>query len=119
MTDYCVLNQALKRTDWPFLSSDSVRRQLDPDTQVFCALDLCSGYHQVGLAEVHRDITTFTLPWGSFCYEVLLMVLKPSSNKFNIESDDYTRSLNGCFNSVDDVLQQARSYRQFKDRLVI
>ena len=54
--------KALKQPDWPFMSSDSVRRQLDPETQVFCALDLCSRYHQVELAEEHRDMTTFTMP---------------------------------------------------------
>ena len=119
MTDYHVLNQALKRPDWPFLSSDSVRRQLDPETHVFCALDLCSGDNQVEMAEEHRDMTVFTLPWCRFPYKVLLMGLKPSSDKFNIESDDCTRNLNGCLKPVYAVLQQARSYRQLKDRLVI
>ena len=119
VTNYRVLNQALKRPDWPFMSSDSVRRQLDPETQVFCALDLCSSYHQVELAEEHRDMTTFTLPWGPFRYEILPMGLNPSSDKFNIESDTCTRSLNGCLKSVDDGLQQARNYSLLKDRLVI
>ena len=62
---------------------------------------------------------TFTLPWGRFRYEVLSMGLKPSSDKFNIESNDCTRNQNRCLKSVYDVLQQARSYRQLMDRLVI
>ena len=64
-------------------------------------------------------MTRFTLPWGRFFYEVLSMGLKQSSDVLNVKSYDYTKSFNGCLKSVDDVLQQARSYRPLRDRLVI
>ena len=47
------------------------------------------------------------------------MGLKPSSDKFNIESNDCTRGLVGNLKSVDNVLQQAKSYRQLRDRFVV
>ena len=100
------------------MSADAVRRQIDPDTQVFCALDLCQGYQQVPLAEEHKDLTTFSLPWRRFRYEVLPMGLVSSGDEFNMESDDATRMQEGCVKSVDDCLQQAESYRQLKTRLI-
>ena len=70
-------------------------------------------------AEEHSDMTTFTLLWGWFRYEVLPMGLKPLLDKFNNESNDCTRGLIGNIKSVDDVLQQAKSYRQLRYRLVV
>ena len=87
VTDYRELNKSLARPDWPFMAVDMVGRQLDPDAKVFCALDLTAGYHQVELSAKDKDLTTFTLPWGRFRYEVLPMGLKPSSDVFNIQSD--------------------------------
>ena len=98
--------------------ADTVRRQIDPNTQVFNALELCQGYQQVPIAEENKDISKFSLPWGRFCYEILPMGLKPSGDKFNMESDNATRVKVGCLKSVDDVLQQVDSYRQMKDRLI-
>ena len=114
MTDYRVL----KRPEWPFMSADAVMRQIDPNTQDFCALDLCQGYQQVPIAEEHKDMTTFSLPLGRFRYEVLPMGLKPSGDKFNMESDYANRSKVCCLKNVDYVLQQAESYIQLKTRLI-
>ena len=70
------------------------------------------------IAEEHKDRTTFSLPWGRFRYEVLPIGLCPSGDKFNRERDEATRGKEGCLRSVDDVLMQALSYRQMKDRLI-
>ena len=107
VTDYRELNKVLKRPEWTFMLAEAVRRQIDPITQVFCTLDLCQGYQQVLIAEEYKDMTTFSLLWRIFRYEVLPMELKPSGDKFSMESDDATRSKVGCLKSVDDVLQQA------------
>ena len=72
VTDYRNLNKALARPEWLFLPSNAVRR-IDPEARVFRALDLTSGYHQVTLSEADRDLTTFTLPFGRYRYEVLPM----------------------------------------------
>ena len=93
------------------MPSDAVRRQLDPETKVFCALDLTSGYHQVTLSEEDKDMTTFTLPRGRFCYEVLPMGLKPSSDIFNINSDKALKGLKGTLKSVYDMLTQGTDSR--------
>ena len=118
ITDYRELNKMLKRPEWPFLSADAVRRQIDNNTQIFYALDLCQGYQQVPIAEEHKDLTMFSLPWGHFHYEVLPMGLCPSGDKLKMESDDATRGKEGCLKGVDDVLMQAQSYRQMKYRLI-
>ena len=87
VTDYRNLNKALARPEWPFLPSDQVRKRIDPKARVFGALDLTSGYHQVELTESDRDLTTFTLPFGRYRYEVLPMGLMPSFDIFNMSSD--------------------------------
>ena len=73
VTDYRQLNKALDRPDWPFLPSEAVRSRRDPGARVFGAMDLTSGYHQVPLTKADRDLTTFTLPFGRYRYEVLPM----------------------------------------------
>ena len=68
VTDYREINKNLKRPEWPFMPSEAVRRQVDPEAKVFAALDLTSGYHQVKLSEEDKDLTTFTLPFGSVAH---------------------------------------------------
>ena len=46
------------------------------------------------------------------------MGLRPSGDKFNMESDEASRRQEGCLKSVDDSLQQATSYGQQKTRLL-
>ena len=77
---------------------------MDPEAKVFGALDLTSGYHQLCLSEEDKDLTTFTLPFGRYRYEVLPMGLKPSSDHFNINSDKAVKKLRGTLKSVDDML---------------
>ena len=87
MTNYCQLNNSLAQPEWPFMSSEAVRRQLDPEAKVFGALDLTSEYSKVLLSELYMDLMTFTHLFGCFRYEVLLMGIMLSSDLFNIVSD--------------------------------
>ena len=61
VTGYRELKRTLERLDWPSLSSDYVRRQLDLEMRVFCVFDLCSCYHKIKLAEDHKNLTTFNM----------------------------------------------------------
>ena len=117
--DYRNLNKALARPEWPFLPSDAVRRRLDPGARVFGALDLTSGYHQVPLTEADRDLTTFTLPFGRYRYEVLPMGLMPSSDIFNINSDKAIAGLEATLKSVKDFITTAKDWAELKQRMVM
>ena len=44
--------------------------------------------------------------------------MKPSSDVFNIESDECTHDLHGYLISVDDILQQVVDYERLKKRLI-
>ena len=101
------------------MPSDAVRTPLDPKTKVFCALDLTTGYHQVKLIGVNKDMTTFTLLWGCFQYEVLPMGLKPSSDIFNINSDKAVKGLKGTLKSVDGMLTQGRNWGDLRKKMVV
>ena len=119
VTDYRQINKSLKRPEWPFLPSEAVRRQVDPEAKVFGALDLTSGNHQICLSEEDKDLTTFTLPFGRDRYEVLPMGLKPSSNHFNINSDKAVKGLSGTLKSVDDMLTQGTSWADLRGKMTI
>ena len=84
---------------------------------MFGALDLTSGYHQIELTEEDRDLTTFTLPFGRYRYEVLPMGLMPSSDIFNMRSDQALQGLQATLKSVDDFLTTARNWGELRGRM--
>jgi hypothetical protein len=43
--------------------------------KLFSFLDGFSGYNQIKIAPQDQDKTTFTIPWGTFAYRVLLFGL--------------------------------------------
>ena len=65
-----------------------------------------------------RDLTTFTLPFGRYRYEVLPMGLMPSSDLFNINSDKAIAGMEATLKSVDDFITTARDWRELKHRMV-
>ena len=65
------------------MSLDEVKWKVQPDWKYFLSMDLTSGYYQVPLEEGSKDLTTFIVPQGRFCFNVLPMGMKPSSDYFN------------------------------------
>ena len=73
--DYRDLNKASPKDDFPLPHIDVL---VDNTTQfsVFSFMDGFSGYNQIKMAPEDMEKTTFTTPWGTFCYKVMPFGLK-------------------------------------------
>ena len=65
------------------MSIDEVKGKILPFWPYVLSLELMSGYYQVPLHESSKDIHSFIVPQGCFCFYVLPMGLKPSCNFLN------------------------------------
>lgn len=107
VTDYRVLNKAVKRPVHPFSSVPDLIRQIRPTSRWFAKVDAVHGYFQVPLDDESADLTTFLLPSGRFQYLVAPMGLNSSSDEFNIRTDAAVHGLPWLLKIVDDMLIQA------------
>ena len=83
MINYHTTNRHIARPPWPIMSMEEVKGKILPSWHYFFSLDLTSGYYQVPLDDSSKDITSFIVPQGRFCFNVLPMGLKPSCDFFN------------------------------------
>src|SRR3954467_7516283 len=73
--DYRDLNRASPKDDFP-LSHIDVLVDNTAQCKVFSFMDGFSGYNQIKMAPEDMEKTTFTTPWGTFCYKVMPFGLK-------------------------------------------
>src|SRR3954470_15950016 len=73
--DYRDMNRASPKDDFPLPHIDVL---VDNTAQysVFSFMDGFSGYNQIKMAPEDMTKTTFTTPWGTFCYKVMPFGLK-------------------------------------------
>lgn len=67
VVDYRQINKKLIADKFPLPRIEDILDQLGR-AKFFCCLDLTSGFHQIGLNEKSRDITSFSTENGSFCF---------------------------------------------------
>ena len=72
--DYRELNKATQKDHFPLPSIDQLLDAL-AGKKFFSFLDGFSEYNQIQIAPEDQDKTTFTCPWGTFTYRVLLFGL--------------------------------------------
>ena len=65
------------------MSIYEVKDKVKPNWRHFFSKDLTSGYYQDGLQEKSKDLTTFIVPQGRVCFNVLPTAMKPSLDYFN------------------------------------
>merc|ERR1711951_275953 len=70
VSDFRVLNKALKRPNYPIEGSSQLIKQVNPRHRFWITLDFTSGYHQCALHEDDRDYFSIILPQGKFRYAV-------------------------------------------------
>src|SRR3954463_9005478 len=73
--DYRDLNRASPKDDFP-LPHINVLVDNTAQCKVFSFMDGFSGYNQIKMAPEDMEKTTFTTPWGTFCYNVMPFGLK-------------------------------------------
>jgi len=81
VVDYRQINKKLIADKFPLPRIDDILDQLGR-AKFFSCLDLTSGFHQIGLDEKSRDITSFSTENGSFRYTRLPYGLKVAPNSF-------------------------------------
>ena len=83
-------------------------------------MDGFSGYNQIRLAEEDQEETSFTTPWGTYCYVVMPFGLKNAGAT-------YQRSMMTIFHDmihidmevyVDDILVKSRTRSEHPQALV-
>lgn len=79
--DYRQINKKLIAAKFPLPRVEDILDQLGR-AKFFCCLDLTSGFHQIGLDEKSRDITSFSTENGSFRFTRLPYGLKVAPNSF-------------------------------------
>ena len=73
--DFRDLNKATPKDDYP-LSSIDLLVDSTAGHAMFSFMDGYSGYNQIKLAARDQSKTSFTTPWGTFCYTVMPFGLK-------------------------------------------
>ena len=74
-TDFRDLNKAYPKDDFPLPNIDMLV-DLTVGHEMLSLMDGFSGYNQIRIAPEDQHKTTFTTPWGTFCYNVMPFGLK-------------------------------------------
>ena len=67
------LNKATRKDCYPLPFIDQMLERLSKHTH-FCFLDGYSGFSQIPVSQEDQEETTFTCPFGTFSYDVCLLV---------------------------------------------
>ena len=73
--DYTDLNKACPKNPFPLPRIDQVVDSM-AGCELLCFLDAYSGYHQISMARVDDEKTSFTTPVGTYCYVCMPFGLK-------------------------------------------
>lgn len=110
--DYRKVNQKLIADKYPLPRIDEILDGLGT-AKYFSVIDLVSGFHQIPISKESRDITSFSVPSGSYRWKVLPFGLNVSPNSF---SRMMSIAFSGlipllCFLYMDDIIVIGRSMR--------
>ena len=87
VTDYCVLNKAIRRPIHPFKGPKELMSMIPAGSECFVKIDLVHGYYQVKLSTESSLLTTFLLPSGLYRYTGAPMGLNASGDVFCFKTD--------------------------------
>ena len=97
------LNEYVQHENHPLSSVDLTSGKL-AGAKYFTKLNANSGFWQIRLAESSRPLTTFIIPWGRYCFNMLPYGISSGSEKFQ---KCMSRILEGVECNIDDVLVHA------------
>jgi hypothetical protein len=95
--DYRELNKATQKDNFPLPFIDQVLDTL-ARKKFFSFLDSFSSYNQIQITPKDQDKITFTCPWGTFAYKVLLFELCNTPATFQ-------RAILSIFNLISEGLE--------------
>ena len=117
VTNFRALNEAIVRPVHPFPSPTEILSNIEPNSKIFCKLDLVQGYFQIALDEESSKLTSMLLPTGRYRYLRAPMGLNASGDEFCHRTDNILSGLPGVHKLVDDILITAYSSCQLQERI--
>ena len=121
VVDLVELNKHMLRPMHGFPSASELRDSLDPGSRLFCVLDCIQGYHQLLLDAESSKLTTFIVSTGDgsqrYRFKRAPMGLNSSGDEFNKRTDQAFLGIPGVGKLVDDLLVQAASMAELKERV--
>src|SRR5262249_29474657 len=108
--DFRNLNQACLKDDFSLphidVLIDNIARY-----EMLSFIDGFSGYNQIMLAREDEEKTSFTMPWGTYCYVVMAFGLKNAVATYQRAMMDIFHDMMHVHNElyVDDILVKSRT----------
>ena len=98
--DYTGLNKCCPKDHFALPRIDQVIDST-AGSELLCFLDAYSGYHQIKMRESDQIKTSFTMPYGTFCYITMPFGLKmPAQRISGVCKDAFTSKLAAMFTSM-------------------
>ena len=114
--DLTQLNEAVKREVYLMPSVDESPSKLGQG-KVFSKLDANSGFWQIPLDEQSRPLTTFTTPFGRFCFNMLPFGISSAPKIFQRTMSGIPKGLGGTICQMDDVLISGKDHMRHDERV--
>ena len=107
--DFTTLNKARSKDDYPLPCIDALV-DAAAGSKMLSMLDCFSGYHQIFMKKSEEDKTSFTIPFGTYCYIRMLESLCNAGCTFNrtinmVLGDQLDRNVSAY---VDDMVVRSR-----------
>ena len=109
-------NEAIQRERHPIPTVEEITQDLS-GSRIFSKLDLKWGYHQIGLTQESRGITTFATHCGLYRYKRLLFGVCSASEQYQHEIQTALAGIDGQQNISDDIIVHGRNQEEHDTRL--
>lgn len=114
--DLTRLNDSVLREQYTLPAIDQMLARMT-GARLFSKLDCNSGFYQMPLLAESQLLTTFTTPFGRYCYQRLPFGLCSASEVYQRKLCDLLEGLDGVLCLIDDVLIFGESKAQHDTRL--
>ena len=109
-------NRALKSTTQHIETVQEIRHKLEGATR-FSEVDLRDAYHQLGLNEESRHISTFMTHEGLHRFKVLFFGAAPATDMFHRKIKGALTGLKGCTSIHDNILVWGKDAKEHEENL--
>ena len=115
--DLTRLNDAVLREQYMLPAIDQMLARI-AGAKVFSKLDCNSGFYQIQLSSQSMLLTTFTTPYGRFCYTRLPFGITSASEVYQKRMCSILEGLDGVLCLIDDVLIFGKDQAEHDARLL-
>ncbi|PIK43243.1 hypothetical protein BSL78_19881 [Apostichopus japonicus] len=114
--DKRLANQAVIRERYPIPTIEEIIHNMN-DSSLFSKLDLNMGFHQIGLSEDSRAITTFVTHTGLYRYKRLMFGISSAPELYQHIIQQVVSGCDGTHNISDDIIVHGKDVEEHDQRL--